>query len=66
MKICEELGKQRVCEIDPETGELTILDEKHGITLNPVQVLALSGILGQYSALIYRAALEAVERQVHS
>src|SRR5258708_30678819 len=58
--ISESLGAERVVELDPETGTLTILDAQSGVTLTALQVLVLTGFLKEHDARIALAAYAAL------
>ncbi len=58
--ITESLGAERVVELDPVSGTLTILDESHGVTLTALQVLVLAGFLKEHDARIALAAYAAL------
>ncbi len=50
--ITESLGKDKLIELDPATGEVTLLDSERGVTLSAVEVLVMTGFLKQYEDII--------------
>ena len=58
--ISESLGAERVVELDPVSGALTILDEAHGVQLSALQVLVLCGFLKEHETIIFTAAYAAL------
>ena len=61
--ISESLGANRAVELDPTTGNITILDEQHGVSLSAAQVLVLTGFLSQHDTVLIRAALAMIDEQ---
>jgi hypothetical protein len=61
--ISESLGLNRSVELNEDTGEVTILDSEHGITLSALQVLTLTGFLSQYDKVFFREAWTHVQEQ---
>ena len=58
--ITESLGRERVVELDPVSGALTILDAHTGVTLTALQTLVLCGFLKEHDARIALAAYAAL------
>ena len=49
--ISEDLGRGIVAELDPATGDVTLLDAERGVTLAPLQVWLLESFFSEHKVV---------------